>query len=348
MEKATLHVVFEHGEVERPYGASYIRDILPLTHPLNAEAFSVTYGPAYAPADVVIVERLWKPDLTPKIVEDLVRRSRRDGACLVYSIDDVLLDLEHVSVDQRMLVRYFAREANGIIVSTENLRRRLSRLNDKVVVVANALDEHLFTERGARVRPRPRDDGRKVIGYMGTFTHDGDLMMVLQALRQVLGGHGGSVEFELVGGTGDPSVIEAFRGLHVRVLHLDPIDTEYPRFVPWMFENMRWDLGIAPLEDSVLNQYKSDIKFLDYSALGIPGIYSRVPAYQGTVRDGENGRLVPNTPEAWAEALEFMLTDDRLRDEMAGRAQEYVFGERTLEHRATDWRKAILEIWGST
>ncbi len=345
MGKINVHIVFEHGQDGRPYGASYIRDILPLTYPLNEEAFSVTYGPAYAPADVVVVERLWKPNLTPKVAEGLIDQARRDGVCLVYSIDDALLDLGHFSVDQQLLVRYFAREANGVIVSTENLQRRLCRLNDKIVVIPNALDERLFAEGGVRSRPPKRADGRKVIGYMGTYTHDSDLMMVLQALREVLRAQGGKVEFEIVGGVSDPWVDHAFHGLPARVIHRDRIDAEYPRFVRWMREHLRWDLGIAPLEDSVLNHYKSDIKFLDYSALGIAGVYSGVSAYQGTVRDGENGRLVPNTPEAWVKALESMLVDDQLRSEMAGRAQAYVLEERTLEHHAADWRKAIRDIW---
>jgi glycosyltransferase involved in cell wall biosynthesis len=94
----------------------------------------------------------------------------------------------------------------------------------------------------------------------------------------------------------------------------------------------------------MFNRCKSDIKFLDYSALGFPGIYSRVPAYEGTVRHLETGYLVENTPSAWAEALDELLSNNDLRTQLALNAQEYVFSSRTLLQGAIRWREAIFSI----
>jgi glycosyltransferase involved in cell wall biosynthesis len=340
--RPSVHVVFEHGQDGLPYGASYIRSLLPLTHPANEGAFVVTVGAGYARADIVVVERLWRPGLDVWQAEELVEQARRDGACLVYALDDALLDLEALSLDQRLLVRYLAREADGILVSTESLKRRLARLNGRVVVVPNALDERLFAPGGQQVRRALRPDAVKVIGYMGTFTHLADLMLLLQALRQVLRGHGGRVEFELAGGTDDPSWLEALEGLPVRVLELP--GGEYPRFVAWGVEHLRWDVGVAPLAGTPFNDCKSDVKFLDYAALGMAAVCSRVPAYAATVRDRETGLLVPESAAAWVEALETLLADDGGRRAIAARAQAYVFGERTLAHRAADWRRALIQI----
>ncbi|MFV2044530.1 MAG: glycosyltransferase, partial [Anaerolineales bacterium] len=112
--------------------------------------------------------------------------------------------------------------------------------------------------------------------------------------------------------------------------------------------NLKWDLAIAPLEDTLFNRYKSDIKFLDYSALGIATLCSRVRAYDGSVRHQVTGYLAENDPQAWYEGLEHMLQDDEGRVGMASQAQEYVFSERTLQRRASEWWEAMKTILDSS
>lgn len=350
MEKLKVHILYEYGTDSRPHGCAYIRLMLPLGHPSNADALSVTWGEAYARADVVVVDRTWFPGVTPAAAEDLFRRARRDGTRVVYSIDDNLLDLSPegfnrwpFTTEELMAVRYFARESDGIIVATGPLKERLSRLNQNIHVVPNALDERLWGDDSAPDE-RPAN-GRKVIGYMGTQTHDSDLMMILQALRATLRRHAGRVELQLVGAVADRAVLESFEGLPVSTLDVGG-NVEYPAFARWMSRNVRWDLAIAPLEVNTFTRCKSDIKFLDYSILGIPGVYSRGPVYGETVRHLETGYLADNNPRSWDEALELMLTDDALRQRLARAAQDYTLSSRTLRHRAADWRKAIFSIVG--
>jgi processive 1,2-diacylglycerol beta-glucosyltransferase len=344
MKKLSVHVLFEHGTDLKPYGIAHIRDILPLSHPANSDAIQLTYGLEYARADVVIVERTWKPGIDLAEAEKLVAQVRRDGSRLVFSIDDNLLDLEQIPLATRMVLRYFCREADGVLVSTAFLQERLSGLNKSIFVLPNAVDERLFGEAKALAATDDPSEKKIVIGYMGTFTHDSDLMMVYQPLNQVLRRYAGRLEFQLVGGVSNPAVLEAFKGLAFRVLRVPVEDVAYPNFVAWMKKNLDWDLAIAPLEDTRFNLAKSDIKFLDYSALGIPGIYSRVPSYSGTVRHLETGYLVENTPAAWEEALETMLAEDGLREQLAVNARNYVSSSRTLEHCAYQWKEALLAI----
>jgi len=347
-----IHIIYEHGDDLQPFGIAYIRDILPLTHPANASAFQVTQGRDFSPSDIIIIERAWKPGLTLQQAEQLVQQVRRfsppggkkSSPCLVYSIDDNLLDLEAMPLATRQAVRYFCRHADGILVSTEYLKQRLLPLNPHIFVLPNTLDERLFTGQDKLLPIETASGGRLTIGYMGTFTHDADLMMALQALRTVLRNHLNTLQLQLVGGIADHGLLRLFQGLPIQVQHPSAVYAAYPNFMPWMQKNFTWDIGIAPLEDTEFNHCKSDIKFLDYSALGIPGIYSRVPTYTGTVQHLETGWLVENTPAAWVEALETMISDIYLRTRLARNAQAYVFAQRTLQHGAHLWREAILAI----
>ncbi len=339
--KPSIHILFEHAGDSLPFGCSYIRLLLPLTHPAAGSGFEVTSGTEYQSADIVIVERTWRPATTVREAEALVERIRKDGACFLYAIDDNLLDLEQVAMADKMVVRYLARQADGVLVSTEALRRRFTRLNPTVISIPNTLDERLFGLALEAEGQASGSPGPFTIGYMGTFTHDADLMLIYRALRTVLRRHAGSVEFQLVGGAAQPATLRLFQDLPFRQLTVPTADVAYPKFVHWMLANARWDLALAPLEDTHFNRYKSDIKFLDYSALGMPGLYSQVPSYTGSVRHLETGYLVENTPEAWIKALEHLLADEDLRAGLAARAQSYVFSERTLEHCAWRWREAI-------
>jgi glycosyltransferase involved in cell wall biosynthesis len=57
------------------------------------------------------------------------------------------------------------------------------------------------------------------------------------------------------------------------------------------------------------NRAKSALKFLEYSALGLPSICSAGEAYSEAVGSTGAGLLTANTPEAWCEALRRMATD---------------------------------------
>jgi processive 1,2-diacylglycerol beta-glucosyltransferase len=350
MKKLRVHILYEHSTDLRPHGCSYIRLLLPLSHPTISDRVTVSYNTAYAKADVMIVERTWCPNLSMAIAEDLLKKLRRDGTPLIYSIDDNLLDLTPqgfnrvlFTMEKLMAMRYLAREADGIIVTTHFLRERLRRLNDNIFVVPNALDERLWGTEAPLEKPASVRNSRKVIGYMGTHTHDADLMMILQPLREILREHSDRVELHLLGGFADSAVVEAFAGLPVSVLDVGN-NVEYPDFVRWMAQNVKWDLAIAPLEEDSFTRCKSDIKFLDYSILGIPGIYSRGAVYGKSIHHLETGYLAENNAQSWTEALDLLLNDDSLRKRMGRRAQEYTLSTRTLQQCAPDWLKAILCI----
>jgi hypothetical protein len=81
------------------------------------------------------------------------------------------------------------------------------------------------------------------------------------------------------------------------------------------------DIGVAPLLDTPFNRCKSDIKWQEYSALGIPGVYSDLPPYQQSVQDGVNGFLCRDQGQ-WLAALEGLVQSTSLRREIGASAQK--------------------------
>lgn len=331
---------------------SHIRVVCPLSHPLLAGTFRLNHGVA-SPAgnpDLVLIDRFvkWSEIDRGERLASLVAALRQRRIPFVYSLDDNLLDL-HIDepwhsfslADSRSLIRLLIRRANGLIVSTPLLRDRLSSLNRNIVVIPNALDERLFgEEQRAPVRQPRKPPDRITIGYMGTVTHDRDLRLVLSPLREVLSRYKGRVVLEMVGISQDPRIPRLFGDLPVRMRSPGP-DSFYPRFPGWMQKNLEWDLAIGPLEDDPFTRCKSDIKFLDYGALGVPGIFSDVPAYASSVRHRETGILAANEPKLWREALIELIEDAPLRNSIGAAAFEYVRSRRMLAQIAPQWLAAL-------
>jgi glycosyltransferase involved in cell wall biosynthesis len=232
-------------------------------------------------------------------------------------------------------VEYALRQADGLLVTTPALEERLQAFNPAIQVAPHALDERLLVPR----RPAPARR-RKVIGYMGTRTHDDDLLMIAPALQAVCRRHP-EVELQLIGVADRPAARQALSGLPARWIEVPADETEYPLFLMWFSGQVGWHIGLAPLVDSPFNQVKSDIKLLDYAAIAAAGVFSRGPAYAGSVRHLENGWLAENTPPAWEEALERLLADEPLRLELARAANLELYTRRTLAQAAPRWAQAF-------
>ena len=358
MSRFRVHILYEYGVDLRPHGSAYIRLLRPLTHPAIRAHLDVTVGLEYKgqETDVVIIDRLWRPDVSMALVEDLVETVRRAGARLIYALDDNLLELPARRLplvspgkawsteEHRSIVRFLLQEADSVWVTTPVLEKRFAELNSNVVVIPNALDERLLVGGGLPAGDSPFGSSRKVIGYMGTLTHDDDLAMILPALRAVWEHHREEVEFQLVGVVGQEGTLQALEGLPVHIVGPGPEEMEYPLFMLWFSSYPCWDIAISPLDDTRFNQCKSDIKFLDYSAIGAAGVYSRVPAYESSVHHLETGWLVGNDANAWVEAMKELLRDDHLRMQLAQNAIQYLYSKRTLAHCSHNWLKVLEDM----
>jgi processive 1,2-diacylglycerol beta-glucosyltransferase len=341
MSARRVHVIYEWGHDLRPHGSAYIRLLRPLSHPVVQDCLEVSFGRFYdgQVVDAVIVDRLWRPrDVTLAGARALASAVRRAGARLIYALDDDLLDSERIdSSAQRAVAEYWLRQADGVVVTTRALRARLTDLNPRTVVVPNALDERLLP--GA-VRS-DAGGGRIVIGYMGTLTHDEDLLLIAPALRTVCARHAGEIEIQLVGVTARQETLEALEGLPVRVVSPLPGEGEYPLFMIWLTQRLHWDIALAPLADTPFNACKSDLKHLDYAAMSAAGIYSAVPAYTQSVRHAETGWLAHNDSESWVDALETLIARPALLRTMARAAVGYLYGERVLARQGRAWVDAL-------
>lgn len=296
----------------------------------------------------VLVQRTALP---PEAVDTFLDSSRAAGRKIVYEIDDDLTRFEgrlDSSIDYARLGESVVKLLVGadlVVVSTEELAHRFRHFNRHIVVSPNALAERLWFGGVAPALAR-KERPRKVAGdfhmlYMGTRTHDADLAILKEAMAR-LHKDGAKISLFTVG------ITQQKADWYETIAVPDPFKP-YASFVPWLRSlAVDMDLAVAPLEDTIFNRGKSALKHYEYAAIGLCGLYSDVEPYRSVVRHGETGLLVPNTADAWSEAIALAAADADLRNAIAARAREEVALPRGMRAEADRLDEAILGLLGVT
>lgn len=280
-------------------------------------------------ADVAIVQRQVSANNYAALLE-----LKKYGMKIIYDLDD---NLWSITADNPAY-KYFqdvkagfgqcAEVCDLITVSTPGLasavRTALGRRN--IAIAPNAIDYRLFPP------PRPRDDGRIVIGWAGSNTHDVDIEAAWSVLPEVIQNHP-NVWLELVGGTAPPKELKG----HPRVKSRGwiPVGEFGQRMATWA-----WDITIAPLADTRFNRSKSNIKILEASAINAAILVSDVQPYAEFFQLAKTQWPVCKTREDWRKKLTMLVNEPELRHGMAKETRRV----------AEEWYdiKNVKEIWIKT
>ncbi len=315
---------------------AHIRLVQPLDHLRQAGIVSVTIADAKSAsrylADCFVTQRYALESLGD--IEMVSNHARETGASLVYDIDDDLLNIpqehpEYALLQQRAkLVATIVQRADRVLVSTKELQQRLSRLQTNISILPNALDERIFVPApppapGRGVVPSGAQRPVRIV-LMGTQTHDHDLDLVLPALESLAMEFGRQIAIEVVGMTAKPLPNYIARA------PMPPGVVSYPAFVDWFCRQPSWDIALAPLANSYFNLAKSAIKTLDFAAIGVAALASKVPAYQDSLADRIGGMLVANTKQAWALAIRSLIVNPARRQELAAAGRAAFLAAHTL------------------
>lgn len=274
-------------------------------------------------ADILVFQKLF----SHQSIEDLIRY-KAEGKRIVYDIDD---DVWHINPANpayefwskdwpQKNVSIALQAADVVTVTTPRLAQVVSRFNANVRVIPNCLpDEHWNIKRA-------RDDVL-TIGWAGSGTHWDDLRQISGVVEMILEDY--------------PNVVLALAGMkeypfpeHPRILKIKPVKLEdYANLVAL------FDIGLAPLTDTLFNACKSDLKYLEYAAVGIPVIASKVPSYEASIEQGKNGLLARNQKD-WLKHLRRLIADENFRDEIGAAAREFA-ESRFMSRNVGLWEEAL-------
>jgi len=267
-------------------------------------------------ADVVVIQRDLFPFGPPLLERLLARRNPH----LVYDTDDAtyLRPAFTPNTPFQRLRRFdkvaeVVRRARWVSVASEPIAEWARRHNANVSVVPMAIDLAEYDRARRPVAP----SGPVVLGWAGTAGGLRYLEALAPVLRQVA--------------ARQPIVVRVISGgfAHACLPEL-PVDAR-----PWRAESALedlagFDVGLVPLDDTPFEQAKFPFKLLQYMALGVPAVSAHVGLAGDVIEHGRNG-LLAKSPAEWLEALERLIADVGLRQQLAAAARGTVSANYTID-----------------
>ena len=197
--------------------------------------------------------------------------------------------------------------------------------------MAKAYFDAKSLDRAAR---RPRTDGVVRIALATGRPPDPQVDDILeQALNDVLDMYPGRIEVHFWRAL--PNSLKNRPNVHRH----KPI-VNYAAFIR-SFAAMGFDIGLAPVTDTLFYASKTDNKYREYGGLGVAGIYSALAPYANVVCDGVNGVLVENTHDAWRDGLIHLIEDAGLRHRIAKAAKADVAANYDFGTFVEGWRRTL-------
>ncbi|WP_026669511.1 glycosyltransferase [Butyrivibrio sp. AE3006] len=193
------------------------------------------------------------------------------------------------------------------------------------------------TVNATQFKPIADNDGRIVILFAGSGDHAQYLNdRVIPAINNVQK-KSGNIRFVCVGV--DPSLLKDCLA-----------ETQY---YPWLsnyeaynnlMQSMHYDIAVAPLKDGDFYRCKYFNKFIEYTKLGVVGIYHNDYPYKLIIEDGINGVLADDSVESWTSKIEYLIDNAEARKHMVKNAQKLCVDRFSDENLAKEISKNIPEF----
>lgn len=274
--------------------------------------------------DVIVLQR----QIGDARLEAMRRIKQFSRAFKVYELDDYLPNLpmknahrEHMPKDILKSLRQGLAFVDRFVVSTAPLAEAFSGLHSDIRVIENRLPvewwKGLTSQRQRGRKPR--------VGWAGGVSHTGDLELIADVVKELAD----EVEWVFFGMC--PEKIRPY----VHEMHAGVDIERYPATLA----GLDLDLALAPVEQNLFNECKSNLRLLEYGACGFPVVCSDLICYQGDLPVTR----VKNRFKDWVDAIRMHINDLDATARMGDELRAKVLGEWMLEgDNLLRWREAWL------
>jgi glycosyltransferase involved in cell wall biosynthesis len=265
----------------------------------------------------------------------LTRELQDAGVTVLYEVDDYVHaarknrthELSALFGASRLReMEMVMRVVDGMICSTAYIARRYRAFNPRTWECRNGIDLKRYEW------PRPAHSG-VTIGWAGGVGHKASLARWEPALRAVLRARP-EARFVSVGHFAAEAYVEEFGRERVHSWPTAGIEV-YPATMTL------FDLAIAPSAENNQFRGKSDLRWLEASAVGIPLVAH--PDVYPDIEDGVTG-VHAATVEDVEAALLRLIDNPSERERIGANAHEHVAGHRRIELAARAWREVLTGV----
>jgi glycosyltransferase involved in cell wall biosynthesis len=267
-----------------------------------------------------------------------IRDWQRRGVTVLADVDDWLRGIrrkkDHDFNDMfgRKTIEEFElcmRVVDGIICSTPWLAERYATLNPRTYVCRNGID----LKRYALTPPQRDHVG---VGWAGATGHREAMRPWMAEVADVMR-ENDNVNFVSVGQTFARDLAATFGTERSLFVPFSPFDT-YPASMTL------YDIALAPAGDTSFYRGKSDLRWLEASAIGLPLIAD--PEVYPDIEHGVTG-FHAETPAEMGAILRELVADEPLRRQVGAAAKAYVTEHRSAQVAAQQWAFVLEQVSSS-
>jgi GT2 family glycosyltransferase/glycosyltransferase involved in cell wall biosynthesis len=245
---------------------------------------------------------------------------------LIYTLDDLINDLDKtnpfhkdIPPNARSRLKHALSHCDRLVLSTDFLADTYRHFIDDIKVVPNRLHKDIWlplnSKRQTSKKPR--------IGWAGGTTHEGDLILLKDIIEQTR--H--EADWVFFGMCPD-----AIRPMLSEFHELVSFDA-YPAYLA----SLNLDIAVAPLAMTPFNQGKSNLRLLEFGALGIPVVCTDIDPYWHSP-----ACRVKNSPKEWVAALRERIYEVDAREAEGNAMRDWMHRSYFLEDHLDDWLNAHL------
>lgn len=273
--------------------------------------------------------------ITPNI-EKFIKIARENNKTCFYDIDDLVFDLKYtdgikyldtLSEEERKLyddgvVRMGAtlKLCEYGISSTERLQTEMKYYLKDVYVNRNVASDEMIKYSERALVNIQKDNSKIIMGYLsGSITHNDDFKIIMPTIIKLLKEYK-NVYFMMVGLLDLPQEMEEVKD---KVLTNPFVDWKE---LPSLIRSI--DINLAPLEDNIFNEAKSENKWMEAGLVKIPTVASNVGAFQHEIIHQKTGMLC-NKPEEWEISLKTLIEDCKIRNQIGDNAYQEIMERHT-------------------
>ncbi|WP_413992035.1 glycosyltransferase [Labrys okinawensis] len=293
--------------------------------PTEIEAFITALLPARAAV-------FYRVPATPAVLRALLY-ARALGIPTYYEIDDLIFDAsdfpdtfesyegqitseEYCGLQLGVPLHRFAMSlCQKGIASTPSLAGALADIvaTGEVVLLRNGLDQRSDAAIARAAVARAPQDTVTLFYGTGTKAHSLEFTRDLApALIALLDAHD-YLRLVLVGYLQLGAEFERYRSRIVQVGFIADLDAYWALLAAC-------DINLAVLSPGRMTDCKSEIKWLEAAALGVPSVVTATATYGAALSHGVDGLLV-ETPDQWISMLDTLIRDGALRRSIGGAAR---------------------------
>lgn len=266
---------------------------------------------------------------------EFIRLAKELNKTVIYDIDDLVIDtkytdtikyLDTMSPEERKgydegvrNMQKVLKMCDAAITTTERMAEELKHYVPKVFINRNTASEEMLQlseEAYKKIIAEKTAEERKTVklGYFsGSITHNDDFILIQPAVAKIMEKYP-QTELHIAGILDIPKELEAFKE---RVIAHPFADWKK---LPEMIAAV--DINLAPLEESIFNEAKSENKWVEAALVRVPTIASNLGAFKRMIEHNKTG-ILANTCDEWYEGLESLVVDAQKREYIAKNAYEY-------------------------